>query len=180
MAPSPADLSVVLTTTTELPVIGVNDYGFDLIHITAIISLAISILVSACVVLYLLTTGVSLKKKTVGERLAIHLATCDLLYSISHMLDHAYMAAVRGHPPDSVCVPFAYFLAEFILAQAFLISFTAINAFILVVKEKRMNLGTFDWKLLAGAYGIPAIGMTIWAALGWLGPSGAWYVYLER
>lgn len=38
----------------------------------------------------------------VGERLVVYLAVCDLFFSISHSLDHAYMMATKINPPVSI------------------------------------------------------------------------------
>lgn len=35
----------------------------------------------------------------IGERMVVYLAVCDLLFSISHVIDHAYIVAVHDHPP---------------------------------------------------------------------------------
>lgn len=69
---------------------------------------------------------------------------------------------------------FAFFLAEFILAQSIIILFTALNAFIMVVKERKIHLGKYDWRLLVAAFGTTAIVLTIGAILQFLGPSGPW------
>lgn len=164
----------VQTSGTSLPLFGFPGYQFYLIHYTAIVSLVISILVSGSVVLYLQCRGVNLSLKTIGERLTLYLAVCDLCYSISHVLDHTYMTVAKDHPPDDICVTFSFFLAEFILAQSLLVSFTAINAFLLVVKEIKLSLGRYDWRLLVGAFGVPALGMAACAGLRLIGPSGAW------
>ena len=79
--------------------------------------------------------------RPIGERLVIYLAICNLLYSCSHIIDHSYMFAVRGNPPYDACAAFAFFLNEFVIAQALVVTFTAVNAFVMVVKEKKIPLG---------------------------------------
>ena len=164
----------VAASATHLPVFGLPGYQFALLHVSAIVSLAISIIVSGAVILYLTRTCTPIGRRTIGERLTIYLALCDLFYSLSHMLDHSYMMAVYGHPPDDICVVFSFFLFEFILAQSLLVSFTAVNAFLLVVKEIKVSLGRYDWRLLFGAFVLPATVAIPLAALKWIGPSGAW------
>ena len=86
-----------ITTEWSLPVYGLGDYRFNLIHITGLVTLAISILVSFGVLLYTLVLSGkgSLWKRPVGERLVVYLAACDLAWSISHTMDHAYMLAIK-------------------------------------------------------------------------------------
>ena len=84
------------------------------------------------------------------------------------------MLADLAFPPRPACKAFAFFLNEFIMAQSIIVSFTAINAYLMVVKGVRINLGIYDWRLTSVAFGLPAafgIGMELG---GLLGPSGPW------
>ena len=158
----------------QLPIFGLPGYEFLLIHVAAMVSLGISIVVSGTVTIYLTKDCTPIWRRTIGERLTIYLALCDLSFSFSHILDHAYMTAVYDNPPDVICVAFAFFVAEFILGQCLLVSFTAINAFLLVVKETKLSLGRYDWRLLFGAFVLPVAILIPLAVLGMIGPSGAW------
>ena len=109
-----------------------------------------------------------------GERLVVYLALCDLLFSISHTLDHSYMTAIVGHPPDLACAIMAGFLLEFVTSQLLLVTIIATNAFLMVVKERRIHVGKYDWKLLLGCFGTPALLCVGTYSLRILGPSGAW------
>lgn len=156
-------------------VYGLGTYRFDLIHITGLVSLSISILVSASVLCFLnYPCRRSLWSRPIGERLVVYLAVCDLMYSISHVLDHSYMLAVRGNPPDAACATFAFFLNEFVLAQSLVVVFTALNAFGMVVKQKKIDLGSHDWKLLTVALGVPAAVGVTGEATKYFGPGGMW------
>ncbi len=104
----------------------------------------------------------------------VYLSVCDLLFSISHTADHAYMTAVVGHPPDFACAIMGSFLVEFITAQILFVTFIATNAFVMVVKEKRIPMGKYDWRLLAGCFGIPFLLILVSAGLNILGQSGSW------
>ena len=120
------------------------------------------------------TTSDSFWKWNVGERLVVYLAICDFGMSTSHILDHAYMYHVRGHPPDVACTVMALFLQEFIFSQWIVVLFTAVSACVLVVLDKKLELGRWDYRLLLSAFGGPfAIGV-IGANFNLLGQSGAW------
>ena len=96
---------VTLTTTEQsdtpkeeilVPVYGLPGYRFLLIHVTALVSLIISLLVSSRVLLFLNWPIKSFYSRPIGDRLVVYLALCDLLFSISHIMDHSFMVAIRG------------------------------------------------------------------------------------
>ena len=144
-----------------IPVYGLPGPVFDLVHITALVSLTISILCSAGVIVYFLKGEASFSRRNIGERLVLYLAVCDMGFSVSHTMDHAYMLAVRNHPPDVPCIIFAFCVAEFIFAQALVIGFTAISVVLLVVREVRLSLGRYDWRLLLISFGLPAASLVL-------------------
>lgn len=153
-----------------------SEWRFDLIHATGLVSLILS--VTACVVTLALILRADSKKnlflRPIGERLVIYLAGCNLLYCMSHIMDHSYMFAVRGNPPDAACAAFAFFLNEFVVAQALIVSFTAVNAFVMVVKEKKVPLGKNDWGIFVYSLGIPLCVGIVGVASRHFGPSGLW------
>ena len=158
-----------------LPVYGLNTIDFYLVHIAAICSLTISILFSFGVLGYLFCPCQCKDfQPNIGQRLVIYLAICDLGWSTSHMMDHTYMFITKDHPPSLFCQTAAFFMGQFVVAQAIIVSFTALNAFILLVKERRLSLGSHDWKLLSVAFIVPFSITMVPAVLGYLGPSGAW------
>ena len=174
-------MSLVTHETTKesgLPVVGLPGSDFYAIHVTAIVSLSISILVSAAVLVYLIliSSRKGLFKRPIGERLVIYLAIYDLCFSITHELDHGYMLSVLDHPPDHVCMVFAFLLQTFTMAQSLLVLFTAINAMVVVVLEKKITLGHFDWRLFVLTLGVPIIFGVIGITVPFLGPTGMWYV----
>ena len=65
---------------------------------------------------------------------------------------------------------------EFGLAQSMVVTFTGLNAFIMVVKEIKLPLGKYDWRLLLTAFGIPLCFVIVIAGFDYLGPIGPWYV----
>ena len=163
-------------TVTDLPVVGLSGSGinFYILHITAIVSLSISIIASLAVFGILRPTCPAFWSRTMGERFAVYLALGDLMYSISHFADHAYMLAVVWHPPDDICVVMGFFVSTFVLVQSLMVSFMALNAFILVVKETKISLGKYDWKFLSVCLLVPVGIFAPCAYMRWLGPSGGW------
>ena len=61
------------------------------------------------------------------------------------------------------------------MCQALVVMFTAFNAFYMVVWERKINLGKYDWKLLIVTLSIPAAIGFIGVGVPFLGPLGAWY-----
>ena len=110
----------------------------------------------------------------VGERLVVYLAICDFGMSTSHILDHAYIYHVKGHPPDVACTVMALLMQEFIFSQWVVVLFTAGSACMLVVFGKKLKLGRWDYRLLLAAFGGPLVLGIIGANFNLLGQSGAW------
>ena len=162
-------------TSPSFPVMGLPGNLFYVIHISAIVSLSTSVVFSGGVLAYVsLTKKVPFFKQTIGERLTVYLAFCDLSFSVSHILDHGYMLAILDHVPDDVCIFFAFMLVWFLNAQALLVVLIAILAFVMVVRGKRIKFGRYDWKLLVYAYGCPFVLGVSFSIFRWIGPSGAW------
>ena len=107
---------------------------------------------------------------SVGQRLVVYLAISDLFMSVSHLLDHAYMYHERAHPPDLVCSVFGFVLQIFILAEWSVVVFTAVSACSLIVFEKELRLGRYDWRLLVLIFGLPLAVSTATLSLGLNGP----------
>ena len=170
-----ANTSGGVTESHGLAVYGLPGFRFYLIHITGLTSLSTSLTTSTSVLIYLL--GCNRKPvagRPIGERLVIYLACFDTMYSICHIMDHSYMMAVTGHPPDSACVYFAFNLNQFVIGQALIVIFTSVNAFVMVVKERKINLGKYDWKLISYALGIPFVVGILGVSTGHFGPTGMW------
>ena len=58
----------------------------------------------------------------------------------------------------------------FLLAQMMLVLFISVNSFMMVVKEKRLSIGTRDWKLLVVSFGVPTVLAVVLNALDFIGP----------
>jgi hypothetical protein len=161
-----------------LPVYGLPGKNFYILHGAALLSLSVSIIASASVLIYLLCVASkrSVAQRPIGERLVIYLAIYDFCYSFSHELDHGYMLATLDNPSDFICRPFAFFVQGFIMAQSLLVLFTAVNAMSMVVLKRKLRLGTRDWKLFAITLGLPAVVGVIGVSVPFLGPTGSWSV----
>lgn len=158
----------------ELPVFGYPGPLFYVLHILAVICLSISILTSSAVLFYFLRSDVHFFKRSIGERLVVYLAISDLLFSVSHEMDHSYMLATTDHPPEAACRTFAFFVQGLMLAQAMIVSVTSLSTMMLVVFQKKLHLGRCDWRLLSLTI-VPPIGIGIGGVvLPYLGQSGMW------
>ena len=174
------DLSTVTSsstpsTTPGLPVYGYPGPLFWALHMCGFISIAISVCFSSGILTNLFFCPPKNPfKRPIGERCVIYLALCDLGFGISHIMDHAAMVHRRDHPPDMDCAAYGFLLGEFIFAQSLVVCFTGANAFLLVVKETKVKLGIYDWKLLLFVFGVPLALFAPLAAFGHTGPGGAW------
>ena len=158
-----------------LPVMGLPGTDFYLIHICAIASLVTSICFSAGTMTYLTRSRrLPFFRRTIGERLTIYLAVIDVLFGTIHLIDHLFMLITKQHVPDIPCSIFGFLLVTLITAQALMVMVVAILAFIMVVWEKRINFGKYDWRILSFASGIPLAAAIVLVSAGWLGPQGAW------
>ena len=169
----------------DLPVLwivnGVATSTFHIIHIVAISSCSISSIFSAGVIIFLFiserrSAGRSFFRWTIGERLVIYLAIFDLGQNICHSADHAYYFITRQHPPKALCQFFSFIMMQNVLGQGLIVLFTATSALGLVIFQKKLNLGKYDWKLAVYAVGLPLIFNICGLVYNYLGTSGAWYV----
>ncbi|ELT98199.1 hypothetical protein CAPTEDRAFT_212406 [Capitella teleta] len=162
-------------TSVGLPVFGLPGHDFYILHSLALCSLGLSIIASTFVLVYLLffASNKPVRRRQIGERLVVYLAIYDLCFSISHSLDHSYMMATLSNPPDYICVPFAFLLHQFIMAQSLLVLFTSVNAMTMVVLKRKLDLGHNDWKLFLITLGVPASAGVVGVSVPYLGPSGS-------
>lgn len=102
------------------------------------------------------------------------MAIFDFGYCTIHLTDHIYMLIIEYHPPDIFCAAIGFLINEFVVGQSLVVLFTAINAFYMVVKEKKIKLGKYDWKLHMVSFGIPLLLSISIAGINHWGRSGAW------
>ena len=167
----------------DLPVLGIVNGEptpiFYIIHIVAISSCSISSIFSAGVIIFLFiserrSAGRSFFRWTIGERLVIYLAMFDLGQNVCHSSDHAYYFTTRQHPPKAVCQFFSFVMMQNILGQGLIVLFTATSALGLVIFQKKIKLGRYDWKLAACVVVLPLIYDICGLVYNYLGTSGAW------
>ncbi len=118
-----------------LPVFGLPGPIFYVIHSIAAVTLSVSIVASIGVLIYLLLPLRPFYSRPIGERLVVYLAFDDLFCSVSHTCDYVYMLSIEDYPPDIPYIFMALFISQFIFCQFIIVSFTAINSFLMVVKE---------------------------------------------
>ena len=103
---------------------------FDLIHITALISLSVSFICCVIVLTLVIVRDAKVRsvqaffKRPIGDRLVVYLAISILLFSASHTMDHAYTLAARAFPLDVACAAFGFLLNEFVAVEALIVMFT--------------------------------------------------------
>ncbi|WAR27748.1 hypothetical protein MAR_013452 [Mya arenaria] len=161
----------------DFPVYGLNNGMFYPLHIPSLVCTAISF---ACVIITLVLMIKSRNIKSFftswskSERFIHYMALCDGSYNIFHFATHAHVAVVQGPVyPRSVCVLYAFGMIVFVTAQSLLANLVAVNAFMLMYLDKYLNLGRYDWRLIAWVFGAPIIGSTFAAIFEQLGPTGA-------
>ncbi|ELU00855.1 hypothetical protein CAPTEDRAFT_194428 [Capitella teleta] len=156
-------------------VMGLGTPVFPAVHLTAIITCGISTFVSGAILLYMFRTmKTSFWKCTMGDRLVVYLSICDLGFSISHGLDHVIIFGTDDNTPEPACSVIAWFVQEFTLGQSLVVNIAAVAAVIIIVRERRVSFGRYDWVLITWAFGFPAVLGVVIAGNDLLGAIGAW------
>ena len=169
--------NIQLRSGYDIPVYGIEDGSFLLLHIPALVCI-VSSFVSAIITLVLSFRlwgfKVFFTKWTKSQRFIVYLAFCDALFNICHFTDHLHIVIVRNmvHPKE-LCEFYAFNLIMTIAAQNLLVNAVAVNAFMLLYFEKHINFGNKDWKLLIWTFGVPILGAALAGVFGQLGPNGA-------
>lgn len=167
---------IVKTSGYDLPVYGVDNGQFLIIHVPALVCIFLSLICAASVLV------LSFKKRrkqtfftwSKSERFVVYMAICDGMFNIAHSFDHLHIVLSRNHVhPKELCELYAFMLVEFITAQNLMVNVVAINAFLLIYFNKNTSFGKYDWKILIWIFGVPFIGVTSAAISGQLGPAGA-------
>lgn len=164
------------TNGYDLPVYGLDNGQFLIIHVPALACIFLSLFCALTVLI------LSFKKKrmrtffswTKSERFVVYMAICDGTFNIAHSFDHLHIVISRNHVhPKQLCEFYAFMLVEFITAQNLMVNVVAINAFVLIYFNKNIDFGKYDWRLLLWILGVPFVGVVFAASLGQLGPAGA-------
>ena len=173
-----------MTTSQDLPIFGYPGPVFHTIHMVALVACSSSVIASLSIIIL---SFVSERRKQRprafrrwcrGERLVVYLAFFDLSFSTAHMLDHAYIYATVSIPPDHLCRAFAFFVFGCAFGQWMMIFCIALITCVQMFVIHHISLGRYDWRLLAFAAGLPLTFSTIGVILRYMGPDGAWQVYV--
>ena len=170
--------SIKLRDGYDIPLVGLNTGEFDQLHITALCCIFASC-VSAMAVICLSCN--EKRHKVVGffqwrqiSRFVVYMAICDCSFNVIHSMDHLHVFITREHPqPRELCQLYAFLLVEFVGAQVLMVNLVAINMFVLIFFNKRINFGRFDWKLLLWMFGYPFVANIVGVCTNSLGPNGS-------
>ena len=78
---------------------------------------------------------------------------------------------LSGFPPDVTCAVFRFLFNQFDLTQSVIVMFTAFNAFSMIVLNKILATGKYDWKLLLYSFGLPGVTGILGMVAGYFGPT---------
>lgn len=160
----------------DLQVYGLANGRFYSIHVTAICCILISLI---CVITVLVLSYRTQNFRTFfqwakSERFVVYLAICDGLFNAAHSVDHLHMVITKDHVyPRELCKFYGFILAVFVTAQNLMVNVVAVNAFMLMYFQKKLEFGRYDWMLLAWTFGVPFIGAVVAAIMGQFGTNGS-------
>ena len=160
----------------EIPVEGIKEGLFYVVHGTALTCITLSFI--CAVVVFILSLRRDdrkffFTKWSRCDRFIVYLSICDGMFNLSHFMDHMHMIVTRDHVwPAELCSFYAFMLFEFVSAQCVLVVIIAVNAFALIRFRKYIDMGKYDWKLLVLTFGSALIICLIAASLGEMGPTG--------
>ena len=97
-----------------------------------------------------------------------------ILFFLSIVGDHSVWLATGQLPEGELCSMFGFFLAAFGMIQSCIVLFTAISAFSLMVRERELRYGKYDWRLFLPSVGGPVISGVFIAGFGLYGRSEVW------
>ena len=160
----------------SIPLYGYENGSFYYIHIPAILCIVTSFTCATiAIVLSFRRRGYRsfFRAWSKSEKFVVYLAICDGLFNVSHFTDHMYIVIAHEMvKPKQLCEFYGFILTVFSSAQILMVNIVAINAFMLIYFEKKLNFGRYDWKLLLWTFGLPFLGATIAGIAGQLGPNG--------
>lgn len=109
------------------------------------------------------------------ERLIFYMAIMDGIYGINFTYDRSYSIITGGDfPPEAICTTIGFFGFYTACMQNLLVMLAAINAFIMVVEEKKLWLGKYDFRLFVFVFIIPLLLSLHFAYFGFFGKDGFW------
>ncbi|XP_052084935.1 uncharacterized protein LOC127722131 [Mytilus californianus] len=159
----------------DIPVFGVGHYCFNVIHVTAIVCLLLSLCSAVGVIILLCKsrTGKSFMKWHKYERFLLYRCICDISYGFVHTLDHVQILITKDHVRLSgLCSLYAMLIVNTCISEALFSLTSALNAFLSVYFRKNVNFGNKDWKLLLILGLGPLLVVALMSSLHVFGPSG--------
>ena len=161
----------------DLPVYGIGNGTFLQIHVTAISCIFCSIISGLGVIFvsYKEQSQISSSffERRPIQRFFVYLAVCDVLFGSCHCLDHLHILITHDHVhPKGLCVFYAVMVNEFVVGQNLMVNVVAVNTFMMIYFEHRIDLGRYDWKVLLWIFGIPFIISLAAAGFDVFGPTG--------
>ncbi|CAG2216297.1 unnamed protein product [Mytilus edulis] len=148
-------IKLINTTLAEsgydIPVFGGGHYCFNLIHVTAIVCLLLTLFSAfgVIILLYKSKAGKRFMKWHKHERFLLYRCICDISYGIVHTLDHVQIVITKDHiRPSGLCSVYGMLLVNICLSESLFSLMSALNAFMSVYFRKDVNFGDKDWKLL--------------------------------
>ncbi|WAR16845.1 hypothetical protein MAR_031439 [Mya arenaria] len=165
---------VMLNDGYDVPLVGLDNGMFYFIQIPAVVCLVMSFICALSTIIssfWSHPAGEFYARWTRGERLVVYMSICDLLSSISLLVNHLQVLITKMHArPKGLCAFFGVITTEFMLAQILMVNVVAINIFAMMFFNTKISFGKFDSGILVWSFGVPFIGALIAALLEQFGP----------
>lgn len=151
---------------------------FDLIHVSALVLLAMSMLGSLGIVCHSLCYNRDLIVSSLSHRLPFLSAVLDLLFSFSHAADHSFIFFRQVPIPDELCIAMGTNLNVMGSMQSSITWITALNIYMVICRKQAvLSFGTRDWKLVLLVVLFPTCTATVGLCLNVYGPSEYWCLF---
>ena len=161
----------------DLPVIGLKSGNFVQLHLITLCCIFFSFICAITVLIMSYRDNRHLKRFFQWreiDRFVAYIAISDGAFNFFHSMDHIHVFVTKDHVrPKALCQTYAFLLIEFIEAQVLMVNLVAINMFVLIFFEKKINFGRYDWKLLLWMFIVPTVTNVVALSLDTLGPNGA-------
>ncbi|WAR09709.1 hypothetical protein MAR_034785 [Mya arenaria] len=166
----------------DMPVYGIENGSFYYVHVPAIVFIVTSFTCALiAIICYFRNQDYKsfFTRWTKAERLIVYLSTCDVLFSLSHLMDHLHMVIARDHVrPKQLCSFYGFNLVVFVAAQILIVNVVAFNAFMMMYFHKNMHFGNRDWKLFLWTFVTHFVASIVAANFGQFGPNGTAVLYI--
>ena len=168
--------SSILRDGYDLPVFGLDNGEFYVLHISAIVCICLSLTCATSSIVLVFRRhrqAQSFFSWRNYDRFVVYLALCDGLFNLAHVSDHTHVLITKNHVfPKELCQFYGLVNFTFITAQNLLVAIISVHVFVLMFFKKKPNFGRCDWRLLSFIFGVPVcISGVLWY-LGKFGPNG--------